>query len=174
LAPNTPGQSTCCSDPAYLDCTVDPNRKIDGGNQALLDGLFPQLAVAVQEMSAIDRFNQTYWTEAVRHLAVRRAIWVGGENSPGAAFADRSKPTFDDFLRGLSADTEGLLALIDVTQRNRVSPGKLHQAMKESGIDLAAQIAFAERLVALSAKRASVGAEQLSAARSVLLSDPAD
>ncbi|HEY5212250.1 MAG TPA: hypothetical protein VIJ38_04430 [Acidobacteriaceae bacterium] len=153
-----------------LECVVDPNRKIQCGRQVSLEVLFQLLADAVGEMSAIDRFSRTFWNDAVRHLAVRRAIWVGGSGQLAATFPDDAKPTFGDFIAELSGDTEGLLALIDVALRNRVSIDMLRKALDDAGIDLVAHISLADRLIAISPKRSGVGPEQLSAARSLLAS----
>src|ERR1700733_6000529 len=118
-----------------LDCIVDPNRKIFGDRQTALERLFELLASAVREMSVIDRFDRSYWTDALRHIAIRRAIWSADMNlTSHATFREAAKPAFVDFVAQLSSDTENLLALIEVALRNKVKPETLLQALDKAGI----------------------------------------
>ena len=126
------------------------------------------LADAVREMAAIDRLNLVYWKEAVRHLAVRRAIWVGSSEGRPASFQDQSRPAFADFVNDLSADTESLLVLLQMALRNGSTKEFVRQALNESGIDLSAHIAFANRLIAIDKRRIGISDEQLAVARALI------
>jgi hypothetical protein len=150
-----------------LDCIVDPARNVQGDRQSSLEELCRILLNAANEMAAIDRMNYLYWREANRHLAARCAVWRDPV-SLAAAFNEHSKPSFSDFVKDLSDDTENLLALIEVTLRNGVEKEFVRKALKESNTDLATHIAFADKLISLDNRRAGIGPEQLNAAKSLL------
>ncbi|MFA6223418.1 MAG: hypothetical protein WC647_14000 [Desulfomonilaceae bacterium] len=151
-----------------LECVVDPNCRVKCDRQKMLEELLGLLFYAVQEMATIDISNRRYWSEALRHLAIRRAVWVGDAQPFAAVFGEQSKPSLGDFFMELSVETEGLFALLEVALRNRVDRQTLQQTLIESGIDLAAQIAFADRLRDTDSKRAGISSDQLSAVRSLL------
>ena len=153
-----------------LDCIADPRRKILSDRQSTFEDLFGDLARAVAELDAIDRFDQNYWSDALRHLAIRREIWAS-HVAPATAvsFQETTRPTLSDFFATLAPDTENLLALIEVALRNKVHPDTLREALIKSNVNIEDHIRFAERLIELSPKRASVSANQIAAARSLLL-----
>jgi hypothetical protein len=139
----------------------------------VLEGLLCSLVETVNEMASIDHSDQGYWGDALRHLAIRRAAWLGSkqsESSPVAAvaFDDTTRPTLEDFVRRLRGDVQGLMGFIEVALRNRVDPVKLKQALDVVYIDLRKESALAERLITLDPKRAGMTQEQLAAAATLL------
>jgi hypothetical protein len=151
-----------------LDSIAHPAIKGTGDHQSSLQLTFRGVSAAVREMSAIDRFNRKYWDEALRHIAIRRAIWSADVHPGPTAFPGDTRPSFRDFIEELSGDTENLLALIEAALRNGVDAKKMKQLLSESGVDLKACIGFAERLIVLSQQRAEVGSQQVTAARLLL------
>lgn len=151
-----------------LECAVDPNCRLKCDRQKMLEELLGLLFYAVQEMATIDISNRRYWSEALRHLAIRRAVWVGDAQPFAAVFGEQSKPSLGDFLEELSVETEGLFALLEVALRNGVDRQTLQQTLIESGINLETQIAFADRLRDNDSKRAGISSDQLSTVRSLL------
>ena len=151
-----------------LECIIDSNCKIQYDRQTSLEELFSLLVDTVREMSSIERFGGVYWSEAFRHLAIRRAVWVKSDIPLAATFQEHAKPSFGDFLRELSGDPEALLALLDVALKNKVRRDILKTSIDETGINLLAQIDLADRLLAIDRRRAGIGPEQISTARSFL------
>ena len=151
-----------------MECIIDSNCKIQYDRQASLEELFPLLVDAVREMSSIERLGGVYWSEAFRHLAIRRAVWVKSDIPLAATFQEHAKPSFGDFLRELSGDSEALLALLDVALKNKIRRDILKTSIDETGINLLAQIDLADRLLAIDRRRAGIGPEQISTARSFL------
>jgi hypothetical protein len=105
-----------------LDCIVDSNSHIVGERRTALESLFALLTSAAREMSSIDRFDRTYWGDALRHVAIRRVIWSEGADTVAATFGKEAKPSFTDCIVTLTTDTENLFALIPVALRNKVQP----------------------------------------------------
>jgi hypothetical protein len=151
-----------------LDSLFDRNRKVQNNRQSVAAEVFGMLADAVREMVAIDRISFGYWQEAIRHLAIRRAIWADAREDSAASFDVHTQPNFEDFLTDLSGNTEQLFVLLQMTLRNSVPKEQVQHAIIEADIDLGFQIAFAERLIALDRRRASISVEQLDVARSLL------
>ena len=71
-------------------------------------------------------------------------------------------------MNELSVDTESLLVLLQVALRNGATKENVQQALKESGIDLSAHVAFAERLIAIDRRHAGLSDEQLAVAHSLI------
>jgi hypothetical protein len=151
-----------------LECIIDSNCKIQYDRQTSLENLFAQLTDAVKEMSNIERLAGGYWSEAFRHLAIRRALWVNSDLPLEAIFQEHAKPSFGDFLRELSEDAEALLILLNVALKNNVRRDILKTAIDESKINLLAQIDLADRLLVIDRRRAGIGPEQIATARSFL------
>jgi len=131
--------------------------------------LLPTLENAVREMAAIDRLNGKFWIEALRHLAIRRAAWLTNEVSPGRlALPSDAQPTLADFVQNLAGDTENLLILAYVAQRNGVERGVLLAAFTEAKIDMETELNIAERLLAISPRAIGLTAVQLKIVRELL------
>ena len=156
-----------------MDHLIGLRRPLGYDRQTALDGLLPLLDEAVREMTAIDQLNGKFWSEAVRHLAIRRAQWLSGCAAPnGVALGADTKPTLADFIRDLGGDTENLLALAYVAQRNGVDKAALATAFKAAEVDISAEIAIAKRLLAISPRAIALNEAQLDAAREVLRDTP--
>ena len=152
-----------------MDHLITPQRELGYDRYAALEGLLPRLNEAVREMAAIDQLNGKFWSEAVRHLAIRRAVWLSTHEKPNeVAFNSEVKPTLADFIRSLAGDTENLLALVYVAQRNGVDKALLAAAFDAAGVDISAEIAIAEHLFAISPRAIGIDQAQLGAARELL------
>jgi hypothetical protein len=156
-----------------MDQLIEPARPLSYDRRTALEGLLPLLDQAVREMTAIDQLNGKFWSEAVRHLAIRRVKWVSSGAAPsGVALSAEAKPALADFIRNLAGDTENLLALAYVAQRNGVDKAALATAFKAAEVDIGAEIAIAERLLAISPRAIGLNEAQLDAAREVLHDTP--
>jgi hypothetical protein len=145
-----------------MDHLLLPQRPLNYDRGVALNSLLPLLDEALREMIAIDQLNGKFWTEAVRHLAVRRAKWDSTyEIQGGTAFAVETTPTMVDFLRAIDGDTENLLALAYVALRNGVSEATLAVAFTDAQIDIHAELKIAEHLRTLSPKAIGLDKEQL-------------
>jgi hypothetical protein len=117
-------------------------------------------------MAAVDRLNGKFWSEAVRHLAIRRAAWLSNPSSPDRlTISPEVKPTLADFVQNLAGDTEGLLVLAYVARRNGVERNALFAAFTEAKIDIGAELDIAERLRTISPRAIGLTAEQLESVR---------
>jgi hypothetical protein len=76
------------------------------------------------------------------------------------------------FIRALAGDTENLLALAFVAQRNGVDKAALAAAFKAAEVDINAEIAIAEHLLAISPRAIGLNETQLDAARELLHDTP--
>jgi len=158
-----------------LDHMIVPTRELKYDRRSAAGELVHLLTDFVHELEAIDRLDRGYWRDAMRHLAIRRAVWlsaqhIDGSQAPGIALDPGITPTLVDYIRDLAGNVENLLAFIDVALRNQVDRGTLRAAIDGAGIDLSSTIEFAERLMKLDPRRAGVGEAQLSAGRSLLVS----
>lgn len=149
-----------------MDHLIGPPRPLDYERLQAIESLLPQLNEAVREMTAIDQLNGKFWSEAVRHLAIRRAKWLSSPTGPNSvAISAAAKPTLADFIRALAGDTENLLSLVYVAQRNGVDRAVLTAAFKVAEIDISAEIAIADHLLAISPRAIGLNALQLDVAR---------
>jgi hypothetical protein len=156
-----------------MDYLIGLQRPLGYDQRTALEGLLPLLDEAVREMTAIDQLNGKFWSEAVRHLAIRRAQWLSGRAAPtGVALGVEVKPTLADFIRDLAGDTENLLALAYVALRNGLDKAALATAFKAAEVDISTEIAIAERLLAISPRAIGLNKAQLDAAREVLHDTP--
>jgi hypothetical protein len=156
-----------------MDHLIWPLRPLNYDQSSAIENLLPRLDETVREMTAIDQLNGKFWSEAVRHLAIRRAQWLSGRAAPlGVAVSADAKPTLADFIRALAGDTENLLALAYVVQRNGVDRAALAAAFKAAEVDLNAEIAIAEHLLAISPRAIGLNEAQLDAAREVMHDTP--
>ena len=156
-----------------MDHLIKPQRPLSYDRRTALEGLLPLLDEAVREMAAIDQLSGKFWSEAVRHLAIRRTTWLSSRAAPdGVALGAEAKPTLADFIRALAGDTENLLALAYVAQRNGVDRVALAAAFKTAEVDIGAEIAIAEHLLAISPRAIGLSEAQLDAAREVLHDTP--
>lgn len=158
-----------------LDHMIVPTRELKYDRRSAAGELVHLLTDFVHELEAIDRLDRGYWRDAMRHLAIRRAVWlsaqhIDGSQAPGIALDPGITPTLVDYIRDLAGNVENLLAFIDVALRNQVDRGTLRAAIDGAGIDLSSTIEFAERLMKLDPRRAGVGEAQLSAGRALLVS----
>jgi hypothetical protein len=149
-----------------LDHLILPQRPIAYDRRIALEALLPLLADAVREMTAIDRLNGKFWSEAVRHLAIRRAAWLSDASSPDRlAISPDAKPTLADFIQNLAGDTESLLVLAFVARRNGVGQKALVSAFADAKVDIGTELGIAERLLAISPRAIGLTAEQLESVR---------
>jgi hypothetical protein len=124
-------------------------------------------------MTAIDQLNGKFWSEAVRHLAIRRAKWLSSGTEPNSiAINAEVKPTLVDFIRSLAGDTENLLALVYVAQRNGIDRATLAAAFKAAKVDINAEISIAVHLLAISPRAIGLNQAQIDSAREVLNDTP--
>jgi len=152
-----------------MDHLISPPRPLSYDRRAALETLLLLLREAVHEMTAIDQLNGKFWSEAVRHLAIRRAKWLSSGAVPGGVtLGADSKPTLADFIRDLTGDTENLLALAYVTRQNGIDKAELATAFTAAEVDMNAEIALAETLLAMSPRAIGLNIAQLDAAREVL------
>jgi hypothetical protein len=158
-----------------MDHLIGPPRPLDYDRSAAIENLLPRLDEAIREMTATDQLNGKFWSEAVRHLAIRRVKWLSSRTAPDSvAPSAEAKPTLADFIRALAGDTENLLALAYVAQRNGVDRDALAAAFKAADVDINAEIAIAEHLLAISPRAIGLNEAQLDAAREVLHDTPPD
>ena len=151
-----------------MDHLISPQRPLGYDRRTALEGLLRLLDEAVREMAAIDQLNGKFWSEAVRHVAIRRATWLSNRTAPGGvSLGAEVTPTLADFIRALAGDTENLLALAEVAQRNGVDSAALATAFQTAEIDINAEIAIAERLLAISTRAMGLNEAQLDAARKI-------
>lgn len=156
-----------------LDHVVWPQRTIPEDRVAVAARLIALLDDALREMSAIDPLDQQFWSEAARHLAVRRARWLSANaGADGLALPDSVRPTVADFISRLKGDTDELLNLAYVLQRNGLAPKTIAAAFEEAGIDLGEEVRLAERLRALSPKLTSISEVQLEAVQALAPTKP--
>jgi hypothetical protein len=156
-----------------MDQIIMPVRPLTYDRRATFAELLPALAETVKEMAAIDHSDQGYWGDAMRHLAIRRAVWLSGkhpESSPMAAvaFDDAVRPMLEDFVRDIRGDVQGLMGFIEVALRNHVYQEQLRRVIETVGFNLRKEIDLATRLVELDPKRARITPEQLEAAQGLL------
>lgn len=158
-----------------MDHLVNPPRPLNYDRRAAIEMLLLRLSEAVREMTAIDQLNGKFWSEAVRHLAIRRAKWLSSGVVPdGVTLGAETKPTLADFIRDLAGDTENLLGLAYVAHQNGIDNAELAAAFKATEVDINAEIALAESLLAISPRAIGLNEAQLDAAREVLRGIPPD
>lgn len=123
-----------------------------------LKRLFRALVDTVREMRAIDRYHGKFWDAALRHLAIRRALWVA-ENPVEAPysrtvdFEPDTTPTLAGFVRDMGSDVENLLAMLAVLERNGVARETLRAALADVEVDMKALIALAKKLQMIDCRR---------------------
>jgi hypothetical protein len=157
-----------------MDHLVMPPRPLNYDRLSAIAGLLPCLDEAVREMTAIDQLNAKFWSEAVRHLAIRRAKWLSDKSEPNSiALNAEAQPTLADFIRALAGDTENLLALAYAARQNGVDKTALAIAFKDANVDLGAEIDIATYLIEISPRAISLSEAQLDAAREILHCTPA-
>lgn len=89
-----------------MDHLIEPPCLLDYDRSLAIENLLSHLDEAVREMCAIDQLNGQFWSEAVRHLAIRRAKWLSDPNLPhDVVLSAEAKPRLVDFIRALSGDT---------------------------------------------------------------------
>jgi len=149
-----------------LDHLILPQRAAPYDRRIALEALLPSLDRAVREMGAIDRLNGKFWSEAMRHLAIRRAAWLASTpSSDRLAINPVAKPTLADFIQHLAGDTDNLLVLAYVAERNGVDKVALATAFVEARVDIGAELDIAARLLAISPRAISLTADQLESVR---------
>ena len=89
-----------------LDHLISPAGPIGYDRRSAIKGLLPVLDGAVREMLAIDQLGGKFWSEAVRHLAIRRATWLSGRpglqnNGDSPPLGPEARPTLADFIGNL-------------------------------------------------------------------------
>lgn len=152
-----------------MDHLIWPQRPLGYDLRTVLEGLLPLLDEAVREMTVTDQLNGKFWSEAIRHLAIRRAKWLSDPAAPNVvALSAEAKPTLADFIRALAGDTENLLALAHAAQQNGVDSAALAAAFKAAEVDVNAELEFAERLLKISPRAIALNKAQLDATRKFL------
>ena len=132
--------------------------------------LFGALTDLAREMTAIDTFDNGYWTDAWRHLAIRCALWSDGKF--GRLDPD-PEIDFSDYFRPIGQDPEQLLAMLEVATRNEITRPKLVGALTKAEVNLPSLVDLASRILALDSKRARVSETQIALARSLALEQQA-
>lgn len=151
-----------------MDQLIVPQRPLGYDRRTAIQGLLPLLYEAVSEMAAIDQFNGKFWSEAFRHLAIRRAKWLSNGIGPNSVvLSAETKPTLADFIHALAGDTEDLLALAYVAQQNGVDKTALADAFKVAGVNIDAEIAIADHLLTISPRAIALNEEQLDTVRGI-------
>jgi hypothetical protein len=145
-----------------LDYLILPQRALTYDRRISVEALLPDLDNAAREMAAIDGLNGKFWTEALRHLAIRRAALLAEvPSSDRLAIHPDARPTLADFVQNLGGDTESLLVLAYVALRNGVEKSALVAAFAEAKVDIEAELNIAGRLRAISPRAISLTADQL-------------
>ena len=156
-----------------MDHLIQPQRPLGCDLRTVLEGLLPLLDEAVREMTATDQLNGKFWSEAIRHLAIRRAKWLSDPAAPNVvALSAETRPTLADFIRALAGDTENLLALAHAAQQNGVDSAALAAAFKAAEVDIGTEIAIAQHLLEISPRAIGIGEAQLNAVRAIAEKDP--
>jgi hypothetical protein len=152
-----------------MDHVIQPQRPLGYDRRTALERLLAILNEAVNEMAAVDQLNGKFWSEAIRHLAIRRAKWLCGPAAPeDLAVSAQLKPSLSDFIRALAGDTENLLALVYVARRNGIDKSTIAGAFRAAEVDLSAELSLAEHLLAISPRAIALNQGQVNAAREVL------
>ena len=152
-----------------MDHLIWPPHSINCDRSSAIENLLRCLDEAVREMIATDQLNGKFWSEAVRHLAIRRAKWLSSPTgSDSVAISAEAKPVLADFIRALAGDTENLLSLVYVAQRNGIDNAVLAAAFKVAEVDISTEIAIADHLLAISSRAIGLNASQLDVAREVM------
>ena len=154
-----------------MDQLIAPDRALLCDRQQTLKAFLPMLTSAVREMAAIDRLDLGYWSQALLHLATRRAVWLVNPResvTEKLVFNDQIAPTLADFIPEFNGDTESLLGLVEVLVRNGVALESVKHAIGQTNVDLVKEIRQAERLLQLSPKHFRITANQISVARTLV------
>ena len=148
-----------CIGLAILDQLVGQRSESDPSQQRLLAKLHEALALAVREMREIDYFlSREQWLQAWQHLAVRRVLWEdkgqqAEQNGGTSIFLFTDIPTFSDYLSAAKNDAIELLAILQMTLLNEVSPKIVIDKLHAAAINLDEAIATAERLNTIDPRR---------------------
>jgi hypothetical protein len=148
-----------CIGLAILDQLVGQRSESDPSQQRLLAKLHEALALAVREMREIDYFlSREQWLQAWQHLAVRRVLWEdkgqqAEQNGGTSIFLFTDIPTFSDYLSAAKNDAIELLAILQMTLLNEVSPKIVIDKLHDAAINLDEAIATAERLNTIDPRR---------------------
>lgn len=148
-----------CIGLAILDQLVGQRSESDPSQQRLLAKLHEALALAVREMREIDYFlSREQWLQAWQHLAVRRVLWEdkgqqAEQNGGTSIFLFTDIPTFSDYLSAAKNDVIELLAILQMTLLNEVSPKIVIDKLHDAAINLDEAIATAERLNTIDPRR---------------------
>jgi hypothetical protein len=149
-----------------LDYLVDNGASVSYDRKKSLTSLLEQLFDCYREMRAIDWLNSTYWTEALRHLAVRRALWTADKKNLAAWWDDDTKPDLLEFIYSLSNDVENLLAFLEVAIRNGLKTTQLQTAL--GLIDFPDQLDYAVRLFDLNPTKVNISKQQIEIAQTLI------
>lgn len=144
-----------------LDHLIGPPRELTYDRSSAIGGLLPSLYDAVREMAAIDQLNLKFWSAALRHLAIRRARWISTSASGASLLDVAARPTLSDFVQSLAGDTENLLSLAYVAEKNEISRAEIAGAFEAADVDIGAEIAIAERLISISPRAIGLDQQQL-------------
>jgi hypothetical protein len=152
-----------------MDHLVRPLRPLGCDRRLALRGMVSNLDEAIREMAAIDQLNEKFWSEAVRHLAIRRAVWLSDHNEfHDVALGPDEEPTLAHFVSALAGDTENLLALIWVALQNGVNKNALAEAFKAANVDICSELSIAEHLLDISPRAITLNREQLDVVRQLV------
>lgn len=136
---------------------------------ASVEHLFGALLTAVNEMTAIDKFDTTYWRSALQHLVIRRALWSSDDAARSATrvFSDDFKPGVAEVLSQAAGDHELVFLLIDAVLRNGVPAPLVASAVQSAKVDLDEYLALAARLMMVGDKRLALSEEHMKAVEAV-------
>ena len=153
-----------------VDALAGSQEVASAGPRSSMRSLFGALTDLAREMTAIDTFDNGYWTDAWRHLAIRCALWSDGKF--GRLDPD-PEIDFSDYFRPIGQDPEQLLAMLEVATRNEITRPKLVGALTKAEVNLPSLVDLASRILALDSKRARVSETQIALARSLALEQQA-
>ena len=152
-----------------MEHLIRPPQSLNLDRRKAIEALLPLLDEAIRDMMAIDQLNAQFWSEAIRHLAIRRAKWLIDPTISGdLLFGDELKPGLADFIDTLAGDTEGLLSLAYTTLLNGVDGHTLAAAFIAAGVDLKEEINIADRLIELSPRAIGLDKMQIDGMRQIL------
>lgn len=136
---------------------------------AAVEAQFAALLAAMREMTAIDKFGTAYWSSALQHLVIRRAIWgdAAPTQSGNRAFSSDFKPGLAELLRDAAGDHELICILIDVLLRNKVPLPVVAAAVRSADLDLNSYLVHAERLMSIGDRRLAISKDHIASVAAV-------
>lgn len=140
-----------------------------GKKTAGVEAQFAALLAAMREMTAIDKFSTAFWSSALQHLVIRRAIWGDADpaQSGNRAFSNDFKPGLAELLGDAAGDHELICILIDVLLRNKVPLPVVAAAVRSAKIDLGSYLVHLERLITIGDRRLAISKDHITSVKAV-------